>query len=121
MPSRQTVAAFVATVESGDHVGAIERFYHEDASMQENGAEPRRGRDALVEHERRSIARLAEMRTLPARSVVVDGDHVAINWIFEMVGKDGAVRRLDEVALQEWRGEKIIRERFYYDPSALKA
>jgi ketosteroid isomerase-like protein len=121
MPSRQTVAAFVAAVESGDHVGAIEQFYHEDASMQENGAEPRRGRDLLVAHEKKALAALAEMRTLPARRILIDGDTVAINWIFEMVGKDGKTRRLDEVALQEWRGEKIIRERFYYDPSALKA
>jgi ketosteroid isomerase-like protein len=121
MPSRETVAAFVAAVESGDHVGAIGRFYHDDASMQENYAEPRRGRDVLVAHEKKVLARVAEMRTLPAQAVVIDGDHVAINWIFEMIGRDGSVRRLDEVALQEWRGEKIIRERFFYDPSALKS
>ncbi len=120
MPSRQTVSAFIAAVESGDHVGAIERYYHEDASMQENGAEPRRGRDVLIAHEKRALASLAEMRTLPAQRVLVDGDHVAVSWIFEIVGKDGKIRRLDEVALQEWRGEKIIRERFYYDPAQLR-
>jgi hypothetical protein len=25
-------------------------------------------------------------------------------------------RRVDEVAVQEWRGDKIFRERFFYDP-----
>lgn len=120
MPTRVTVNAFIAAVESGDHVGAIERFYHEDASMQENLAPPRVGRETLVAHEKRALARLAEMRTHPAARVLVDGDHVAINWIFEMVGHDGSVRRLEELALQEWRGEKIQRERFFYDPAALK-
>lgn len=38
-----------------------------------------------------------------------------------MTGKDGKVRRLDEIALQEWRGEKIARERFFYDPACFKA
>ena len=25
--------------------------------------------------------------------------------------------RFDEVALQEWRGDRVFRERFFYDPS----
>jgi hypothetical protein len=24
--------------------------------------------------------------------------------------------RIDEVAMQEWRGDKIFRERFFYEP-----
>ena len=50
MPSRDTVERFVAMVVSGDHVGAIEAFYAEDASMQENLAPPRVGKAALVVH-----------------------------------------------------------------------
>jgi hypothetical protein len=34
--------------------------------------------------------------------------------------KSGKVHRFDEVALQEWRGDRIFRERFFYDPSGLK-
>jgi ketosteroid isomerase-like protein len=52
---------------------------------------------------------------------VVEGDRVAIHWIFELTDKSGKVHRVDEVALQEWRGDKISRERFFYDPSRPKA
>jgi ketosteroid isomerase-like protein len=52
-----------------------------------------------------------------AMSSVVEGDHVAIHWIFELTDKSGKVRRVDEVAMQEWRDDKIFRERFFYDPS----
>ena len=38
MPSRQTVEAFVALVEAGDFVGAIEQFYAPDAATRENTA-----------------------------------------------------------------------------------
>jgi hypothetical protein len=38
MPSRSRLDEFIAVVESGDHAGAIERYYTEDASMQENAA-----------------------------------------------------------------------------------
>ena len=48
MPDRDRVQAFIATVERGEYVEAIERFYAEDASMQENAGEPRVGRGALV-------------------------------------------------------------------------
>jgi hypothetical protein len=40
---------------------------------------------------------------------VVEGDHVAIHWIFELTDKSGKVRRVDEVAWQQWRGDKIFR------------
>ena len=48
---------------------------------------------------------------------VVEGDRVAINWVFEFTYHSGKTARFDEVALQEWRGDKIFRERFFYDPS----
>ena len=83
MPSRAHLDEFIAVVESGDHAGAIERYYTEDASMQENAAEPRVGRDGLVAHERGVLARMSNVYS-KAMSSVLDGDHVAIHWIFEL-------------------------------------
>jgi ketosteroid isomerase-like protein len=50
---------------------------------------------------------------------VVEGDHVAIHWNFELTDKSGQVRRFDEVSLQEWRGDRIFCERFFYDPTKI--
>jgi SnoaL-like domain len=119
MPSRALLDEFIAVVESGDHAVAIERYYTEDASMQENAAPPRVGRDLLVAHERGVLALMSHVYS-KAVSSVVEGDHVAIHWIFEMTDKSGQLRRFDEVALQEWRGDKVFRERFFYDPSTVK-
>jgi ketosteroid isomerase-like protein len=118
MPSRARLDEFIAVVESGDHAGAIERFYTEDSSMQENTAPPRVGRDVLVAHERAALARMSRVDS-KATSSVAEGDRVAIHWIFELIDKSGQVRRFDEVSLQEWRGEKIFRERFFYDPTKI--
>ena len=38
-----------------------------------------------------------------------------------MVAKDGSIRRLDEIATQQWRGDRIFRERFDYDPAVFIA
>lgn len=43
MPKRERVMALVAMVEQGRFVEAIEEFYAEDATMQENNAPPRGG------------------------------------------------------------------------------
>ena len=120
MPTRTRLDEFIAVVESGDHAGAIERYYTEDSSMQENAAPPRVGRDGLVAHERAVLARMSHVYS-KAISSVVEGDHVAIHWIFELTDKSGKVLRIDEMSLQEWRGDRILRERFFYDPSRPKA
>ena len=79
MPTRTRLDEFIAVVESGDHAGAIERYYTEDSSMQENTAPPRVGRDGLVAHERAVLARMSQVYS-KAISSVVEGDHVAIHW-----------------------------------------
>ncbi len=119
MPTRARLDEFIAVVESGDHAGAIERYYTEDSSMQENASPPRVGRDLLVTHERGVLARMSHVYS-KAVSSIVEGDDVAIHWIFELTDRTGEVHRVDEIALQQWRGDRIFRERFFYDPSKPK-
>jgi hypothetical protein len=120
MPSRTRVAEFVSYVEAGKYVEAISDFYAEAAFMKENLGEPRIGRDNLIKHERAVLAGLAQMRTERVGPVLIDGDRVTINWVFEMTTRDGKKRRLDELALQKWSGDRIVEEQFYYDPAQLK-
>ena len=120
MPTHERIRDFIALVEDGQYVKAIEDFYHPDASTQENGAPPREGRDALIAHEKKVLAGLKAMRTRRVETFLVDGDRVVINWVFEMTGPDGNTRVLDELALQQWQGGSIRRERFYYDPAQLR-
>ena len=116
MPTRERVMALIAMVEQGRFVEAIEEFYTEDATMQENGEPPRGGRDRLVEGERKVLAAHKEARTLPGSSFALDGDQVVIRWIFVFTRHDGKSFRMEELALQRWRGDQIAEERFFYDP-----
>ena len=47
---------------------------------------------------------------------LIDGDTMAARWKFTFTGNDGSVRTLEEIAWQTWRDEKLIEERFFYDP-----
>ena len=120
MPTRERIEAFVARVSSNAHVQAIEEFYHVDATMQENQAAPRGPRSALVEAEAATLARHKGVVTHLVRPVFVDGDESVIHWIFEFTRPDGSVMRIEELAHQVWRGDRIATERFYYDPAQLK-
>jgi hypothetical protein len=116
MSTQEHVKQLISMVVAGKFVEAIERFYSEGASMQENNGPPRVGLTALVENERHALTRMSQLHTIAA-SQVVDGDRAAINWIFEFTDPRGNRRRLDEIAYQLWRGGKIVEERFFYDPA----
>lgn len=120
MPDQAKLEEFIALVESNKHDEAIDRFYADDASMQENLTPPRLGKPALLERERFVMARLAEMQSRCVRPVFVSGDQVVIRWIFEFVAKDGTPLYRDELAYQRWQNDKIVEERFYYDPGQVK-
>ena len=82
MPTRERVQALIDLVEGGRYVEAIEAFYHEDASMQENLDPPRRGRNTLVGGEQRVIEAHRSIRTRPVHTFMVEGDRALINWVF---------------------------------------
>src|SRR5271156_3745876 len=118
MPSKATLEAFVAQVISGDHVGAIRDWYHEDAWTQENQAPPQQGgRDALMKREGAMMERTQSVISELLGGPAIEGDQVAIRWRFTFAFKDGGKLQQEEVAWQTWRGEKIATETFFYDPA----
>ncbi|HEY4056785.1 MAG TPA: nuclear transport factor 2 family protein [Kofleriaceae bacterium] len=118
MPSRARVDEFIAAVMTNRHDDAIARFYTDDATLQELDAEPRRGRAGHVEREVAILAAMESVVTHPPDFVAIDGDRVAIHWVFEFRRKDGKVRVVDEIAMQRWDGDFIATERFFYDRGA---
>jgi hypothetical protein len=118
MPDSKTLEAFVAQVISGDHVGAIRDWYCEDAWMQENQAPPREGgRAVLMAQEAAMLGRSESVVTELLGGPLVNGDQVAIRWRFTFALKDGSAIRMEEVAWQTWRGDRIATETFFYDPA----
>lgn len=116
MPTRERVQAFVALVEQAQYVEALERFYHPDASMQDNQQAPRLGLDRLIADERATMARFATMRTDPVTDLLIDGDKVTIRWKFTFTTAQGPPMVMEEIALQRWSGDRIAEERFFFDP-----
>ena len=118
MPSTETLERFIARVERNAHAEAIEEFYTADATMRENQGPPRTGgREVHVANERKVLARAKSVTSRCVRPVMVNGDHVAIRWIFRFEWLDGSVTEMEEVAWQRWEGERMAEETFFYDPA----
>jgi hypothetical protein len=120
MPNRDRVTALIALVEQGKFTDALEQFYLDDASMQENAGPPRRGLTDLVAHERGLVASFETIAGRQVGPVFIDNDHVVLNWVFDFTRRDGTVAHFDELTLQRWQGDRIAEERFYYDPAQIR-
>lgn len=119
MPSQQTLDRFVSLVEQAEFLRAMEEFYAENASMQENFRPPRVGKAALLEHERKTLANTRRVTTTRIGPVFMNGDFVVIRWRFAFEGMDGKVATIEELAYQRWQGEQIVEEQFFYDPGQM--
>lgn len=117
MPSEETLERFIARVEENAHDLAVEEFYAENSSMQENQAPPRLGREAHLANERRVLARARSVQSSCVRPVFVNGDRVVIRWRFRFDWLDGTITEMEEVACQRWEGELVAGETFFYDPA----
>jgi hypothetical protein len=117
MPRVETLERFIACVEQNAHVNAVEEFYTADASMQENQATPRIGRDSHVAAERDLLSKAKTLTSQCVRPIFSSGDRVVIRWIFRFEWLDGTVTHMEELAYQRWDGERIAQETFFYDPA----
>ena len=117
MPTTETLERFIRRVEENAHAEALEEFYTEDASMQENQATPRVGRDAHIANERSVFSRVQSVTSKCVRPAFLNNDRVVIRWIFHFEWLDGTVTDMDEIAYQRWEGDRIAEEKFFYDPA----
>ncbi|HEV2362793.1 MAG TPA: nuclear transport factor 2 family protein [Caulobacteraceae bacterium] len=120
MPAAATVQGLIEAVEAGRFVEAIQAYYAPEASMRENGEAPRQGLAALVDNEARVLTLFKSVKGKSLGPALVEGDRAAINWAFDFERQDGTTAHLEEVAWQRWQGEKVVEERFFYDPRQLQ-
>ena len=119
MSTREQVQELVGYVQAGRIPEAIERFYADGATMQENRQPPTVGKAANLARELAFGDSVERWHEVTARSIAVDGDQVLIEWGFEYTTREGQRIRMEEIAQQTWRDGKIVRERFFYDSATL--
>ena len=118
MPNAERVQALIALAEQLRIEEAVQQFYADDVVMQENGNPPTVGKAANLDRERAFWGAIT-VYDFRALSFVVSGDRAVINWLLEFAGPDGKRSRVDQLAYQTWRGDRVAHERFFYDTASL--
>ena len=118
MSTRDHVTRLVRYVEANRILDAIDELYDEHVSMQDNHNPPVVGQAANRERERQFFGGIT-LHQHRALSIAVDGDQAVIHWLLEFTGGDGKRYRLDQLAHQEWKDGRIVRERFFYDSATI--
>jgi ketosteroid isomerase-like protein len=117
MPTCERVEDLIGTVEAGKYVEALERFYADEASTQENLGARTSGLGHLIEKEQLILRAHRSISARTGSRYLVDGDTVVIHWVFDFVHHDGRTFSMDELTHQTWKADRIVEERFYYDPA----
>lgn len=113
MSSRDDVQAVIDGILSGKILETFDRYYSEDVVMTENGADERVGKAANRAYEEGFVNNV-EFHGATVGRVIVEGDHAAVEWSFDMTPKGGQRVTQKQVAVQTWKSGRIVREDFYH-------
>ena len=101
----------------GKMLDAFEKYYHKDVVMVEATGEERKGKDVNRKFEIEFLGMIKEMHGGGVRSITSNEKEATTmveSWM-DITMKDGKRSMMEEVAVQKWKGDQIIHERFYYN------
>ena len=101
----------------GKMLEAFEKYYHKDVVMVEATGESRKGKDANRKFEIEFMGMIKEFHGSGVQAITSnekDGITMVESWM-DVTYKDGNRDKMEEVAVQKWKGDQIIHERFYYN------
>ncbi len=101
----------------GQLLDAFDKYYHEDCQMQENNEAPRVGKATNRKAEQEFLASVKEWHDGGYTSITANEETgvTAVETWMDVTFQDGNRVKMDQVAVQHWQGDQIIKERFYYN------
>ena len=117
MSYKQKVTDMYQMIGQGQMLEAFEKFYHEDVVMIEPVGEPRQGKAANREFEQNWAKGIKEQHGGGVDSITADEENgiTTVEAWFDATYQDGNRMTMKEVAVQQWKDDQIIQERFYYN------
>ena len=102
---------------TGQLMDAFEKYYHQDVEMIEATGESTQGKDANRQRELQFVESVQEVHGGGVNGITSnedDGTTMVESWM-DVTFKDGNRVKMEQVAVQHWQDEQIIKERFYYN------
>jgi hypothetical protein len=113
MSIREHVQAVIDGILAGKILDTFDRYYADEVIMTENGVDERVGKAANRAYEE-SFVNNVEFHGATVGRVIVDGNHAAVEWTFDLTPKGGERVTQKQVSVQTWKGDRVVREDFYH-------
>ena len=114
MSINKHVQAVIDGIMTGKILETFDAYYGDDVVMSENLKDERVGKAANREYELKFLENVQEFHGAKVGRVIIDGDHAAVEWSFDITFKGGNRVKMEQVVVQTWKDGKIIREDFYH-------
>ena len=101
----------------GKMLEAFDKYYHNDVVAVEATGETRKGKDANRKFQVDFMSMIKDVHGSGVRAITSDEKEATTmveSWM-DVTMKDGKRNMMEEVAVQKWKGDQIIHERFYYN------
>lgn len=117
MSNQVRIEELLGYVQQGRIMDAMREFYAEDVVMEEPMYGTTSGLEANLEREQKFVDSVKEFRGFEAKNVSVGENCATYENVMDWVDVSGQEIHVEQVAVQEWKDGKIVRERFYYATS----
>ena len=114
MSTRNHVQAVIDGILNGKILDTFDAYYADNVVMSENLKDERVGKAANREYEIKFLENVQEFHGAKVGRVIVEGDHAAVEWTFDVTFKGGNRVAMNQVTVQTWKDGKIVREDFYH-------
>jgi ketosteroid isomerase-like protein len=104
-------------MSNGKLLDAFDKYYHKDVVMMEATGESRKGKETNRKFQTDFLAMIKEVHGSGVTAITSnekDATTMVESWM-DTTYKDGNRAKMEEVAVQKWKGGQIIYERFYYN------
>jgi ketosteroid isomerase-like protein len=101
----------------GKMLDAFDKYYHKDVVMVEATGEIRNGKDANRKFQVDFMGMIKDVHGSGVKTVTSNEKEATTmveSWM-DVTMKDGKRSNMEEVAVQKWKDDQIIHERFYYN------
>lgn len=112
---KANVEALNQLITTDNTLKAMELFYAENITMQENEEPPRVGKTFCIDHEKKNLEGVKSFK-LAILSQAIDPVNAIVfsEYALEFETLKGVKMRLNEVSVQHWQDGQVIKEKFYY-------
>jgi len=102
-------------IEEGKLLEALDNYYHEDVDIIADDGVERNGKHQAREYDKNLLKEIEEVIGGGVRNIASNEERriTMVEYWIELKFKNGNKKKMEEVAIQQWEGDLVIRENFY--------